>query len=146
MSKTSTLEMHTPIRQPTSFPTYARRPTRAQFEYPKASQQPAEIVQPLQSLIWLASPTQYRPSSSLVVGNATSACKQMPSTHRHGYFCPLPSAVPAPPTLVAAAPSLETAPYSNNTPQGFYTIQELEAHFPKVPEHVMPCMPLFTPL
>ena len=51
--------------------------------------------------------------------------------------------MPAPPTLAAAAPSHETVPYSNNTPQVVYTTQELEAHFLKDPELSLPRMLLF---
>src|SRR5258706_2745681 len=45
---------------PPSSPVYACRPTRTWFEYPKASHQPAEMVQSLQPPIQLTRPIQHR--------------------------------------------------------------------------------------
>lgn len=72
-----------------------------------------------------------------MVGNASEANINM---NGYGYFRPPSVAALVPPTPAAAGPSFELAPDSKNTPQVFYTTQELEAHFLRDPEFTVPPM------
>ncbi len=81
------------------------------------------------------------------IGNAyASSLDASANTNGHRYFRPPSVAALSSSTLVAVAPSVElarptTASDSNNTPQVFYTVQEIEAHFLKDPELTTPHMP-----
>jgi len=79
------------------------------------------------------------------VGNAYTPATPDANGNANGYFRP-PSVTALAPPAPAAAPPLDLAVYtqtpdSNNTPQFFYTEQELETHFLKDPELSVPSMP-----
>ena len=99
----------------------------------RLSHSPATSLQSLTQASWLSSgPCSWHGVSA--IGNAYATVSDAnDNTNWHRYYCPPSVAALATPSPAVAAPAFElvilaTAPGSNNLPQVFYTVQEIEAH------------------